>query len=116
MQHSNFRANLLVYLPGFLGLVLLLSLLQPIYAQGTMKWSFDTGGAILSSPALGDEGVGREGQVGTVLLGGSHRQDGDRAAHVASGQVIGGQLGPELRRHPAAASSRPASGRVREAI
>ena len=57
MQHSNFRANLLVYLPRFLGLVLLLSLVQPIYAQGTMKWSFDTGGAIWSSPALGDEGV-----------------------------------------------------------
>ena len=38
-------------------LVLLVSLFQQIYAQGTRKWSYDTGGAIQSSPAIGDDNV-----------------------------------------------------------
>ena len=55
VQHSGLRGDLLEHFSGILCFILLLSLFQSIYAQdGTLKWSYDTGGAIHSSPAIGD--------------------------------------------------------------
>ncbi len=57
LQHFGFRTRLVLHFKGCLALAVLAALLQPIYAQGTLKWSYDTGGAIQSSPALGDDNV-----------------------------------------------------------
>ena len=61
LQHFGFRtrwrAALVLHFKGGLALAVLAALLQPIYAQGTLKWSYDTGGAIQTSPAIGDDNV-----------------------------------------------------------
>ena len=93
MMQAFSRLGGLLVLPGILCLVLFLLLFQPIYAQGTMKWSFDTGGAIWSSPAIGDEGVIIVGSLDNFVYGvnpdGTMRWSFDVGADVRQPVAVG---------------------------